>query len=117
MANFLFVYRRGADAAAKMSPDEMQKHMEKWSAWIREAIEKGWMLNPGDALTQDGRVVRAKMVITDGPFVEAKEIVGGFSIIQAGSIEAAAELAKGCPALLVGGSVEVRPLAGYAEKM
>jgi hypothetical protein len=55
-------------------------------------------------------------VVTDGPFVESKEIVGGFSIVQAETIEAAAELAKGCPALLVGGSVEVRCLAGITLK-
>jgi hypothetical protein len=46
----------------------------------------------------------------DGPFVESKEIVGGFSIIQADTIDAAAELAKSCPALLSGGHVEVRVL-------
>jgi hypothetical protein len=48
--------------------------------------------------------------------VEAKEIVGGFSIIQAETLDAAAELARGCPALLTGGSVEVRPLAGFSTK-
>ena len=117
MANFLFVYRQGTDGYGGLTPEEMQKHMEKWSAWIGEALKKGWMVNPGDALTQDGRVVRAKKVVTDGPFVEAKEIVGGFSIVQADTLGAAAELAKGCPALLTGGSVEVRPLAGYSAKM
>ena len=61
--------------------------------------------------------MNAQKVVTDGPFVEAKEVVGGFSIVQASSIDAAAELAKGCPVLLVGGEVEVRPLAGVASKL
>jgi hypothetical protein len=116
MASFLFVYRRGSTLADKLAPEEMQQHLKKWEKWIGEGLQKGWMLNPGDALTQEGRVVKAKQVVTDGPFVEAKEIVGGYSIVQADSIDAAAELAQGCPVLLTGGSVEVRCLAGFAIK-
>jgi len=112
MANFLFVYRGGTELFATMTPDEIQQSMQQWGDWISGALKKGWMLNPGDALGQEGRVVNAKKVVTDGPFVEAKEIVGGYSIVEADTIDAAAELAKGCPALLHGGSVEVRPLAG-----
>jgi hypothetical protein len=117
MAKFLFVYRGSGEAEAKMTPDEMQQLMQKWSQWIHEAMAKGWMIAPGDALTLEGRVVNAKKVVTDGPFVEAKEIVGGYSIVQADSIDAAAELAKGCPGLLTGGNVEVRPLAGLGEAL
>jgi hypothetical protein len=116
VANFLFVYRRGGDVASTMAPEQMQQHLQKWQTWIAEGLQKGWMLNSGDALTQEGRVVNARKVVTDGPFVEAKEIVGGFSIVQADTIDAAAELAKGCPALLTGGSVEVRCLAGFSAK-
>jgi hypothetical protein len=116
MANFLFVYRGSNDEFSKLSPDEIQKHMQQWGAWIGEGFQKGWMVNAGDALTQEGRVVNAKKVVTDGPFVESKEIVGGYSIVQAATIDAAAEIAKGCPALLTGGKVEVRALAGLAPK-
>jgi hypothetical protein len=116
MAKFLFVYRRGSTLADKMSPEEMQQHLKKWETWIGEGLSKGWLLDSGDALTQEGRVVNARKVVTDGPFVEAKEVVGGYSIAQADSIDTAAELAKGCPALLTGGSVEVRCLAGFAVK-
>jgi hypothetical protein len=116
MAKFLFVYRGGDDVMAKMSPEEAQAVLNKWGAWIGEAIQKGWMINPGDALTPEGRVVRAK-IVTDGPFIEAKEMVGGFSIVEAENIDAAAKLAKGCPGVQYGGNVEVRPLAGFAEKM
>jgi hypothetical protein len=115
MAKFLFVYRGGSDVHEKMTPEEMQQNMKKWEGWIEEGFQKGWMLDAGDGLTAEGRVVRAK-VVTDGPFVEAKEIVGGFSIVQADTINAAAQLAKGCPGLLSGGNVEVRPLAGYTAK-
>jgi hypothetical protein len=116
MAKFLFVYRRGRDVADKMTPEQLQQQMQKWQGWMGEGFQKGWLLDAGDGLTQEGRVVNAKRVVTDGPFAEAKEIVGGFSIVQANSIDAAAEFAKGCPVLLTGGSVEVRQLAGLTEK-
>jgi hypothetical protein len=114
MAKFLFIYRGGSDR--EMTPEQMQKSMEKWGAWIQDAMTKGWMLDPGDGLTAEGRVVNAK-VVSDGPFVESKEIVGGFSIVEAETIDAAAQLAKGCPGLQTGGRVEVRRLAGYMDKM
>jgi hypothetical protein len=115
MVRFLFVYRGDGEAHARLSPEEMQQHLQKWEKWIGEGIRKGWMVDPGDALTPEGRVVTAK-VVTDGPFVESKEIVGGFSIVQADSVDAAAQLARGCPGLALGGRVEVRRLAGYTLK-
>jgi hypothetical protein len=117
VANFLFVYRGGNETESQMTPEQMQQTMQKWGEWIGEAMAKGWMINPGDALTPEGRVVHANKVVTDGPFVESKEIVGGYSIVVADSLDAAAELAKNCPAVLLGGRVEVRPLAGLSANM
>jgi hypothetical protein len=117
MANFLFVYRGSNDEFAKLTPAQIEQHMQKWGMWIREALQKGWMVDPGDALTPEGKVVNAKKLVTDGPFMEAKECVGGYSIVKANSIAEAAELAKGCPGLLTGGTVEVRTLAGMAAKL
>jgi hypothetical protein len=113
MAKFLFIYRRGMDVAGRMTPEDMQRQMQKWQVWISEGFQKGWLLDAGDGLTQEGRVINAKKVVTDGPFVETKEIVGGYSIVQADTIDAAAEIAKGCPVFSTGGNVEVRLLAGY----
>jgi hypothetical protein len=115
VAKFLFVYRGAAETVSRMTPEEMQQHMQRWEKWIGEGMQKGWMTDPGDALTPEGRVVGAK-VVSDGPFVESKEVVGGFSIVEAANIDDAARLAKGCPGVGVGGTVEVRPLAGYKVK-
>ena len=52
--------------------------------------------------------------VTDGPFAETKELVGGFSIVQAESFDAAAEYAKSCPVIAEGGTVEVRRMAGFS---
>src|SRR5262249_25152264 len=90
MARFLFVYRSTGDSYAALSPERRQQLTQKWGEWIGAAMQKGWMLDPGDALTEEGRVVNATLV-TDGPFVESKEVVGGFSIVEADSLDAAAE--------------------------
>jgi hypothetical protein len=115
VAKFLFVYRGAGETVASMTPEEKQQHLQRWEKWIGEGLTSGWMLDPGDGLTREGRVVGAR-VVTDGPFVETKEVVGGFSIVQADTLDAAAQLAKGCPAVRIGGTVEVRPLAGYTTK-
>jgi len=112
VAKFLFVYRNSSESYATLSPEEMQQMLQKWQTWIADGLQKGWMLDPGDALKQEGRVVNARKVVSDGPFIEVKEIVGGFSIVQTDTLDAAAEIAKGCPIFLRGGSVEVRPLQG-----
>ena len=112
MANFLFVYRSEPFDMSQASAEEMQQSMERWTAWIERGFAEGWMVNPGDALMPEGRVVRKDKAVTDGPFVESKEVVGGFSIITAPSIDDAIKHAKTCPNVLEGGNVEVRPLAG-----
>jgi hypothetical protein len=116
MAKFLFIYRGDPSGSASLTPDQMQKQMQQWSSWIADALQKGWMIDPGDGLTEEGRVVTGK-VVTDGPFVESKEIIGGYSIVTAANIDAATALAKGCPSLHGGGRVEVRALAGFADMM
>jgi hypothetical protein len=114
MARFLFVYRRDRNAAAAMTPEALEKALERWRVWIGEGMKQGWLLDAGDGLTQEGRVVRPAGVVTDGPFVESKEIVGGYSIVEADTLEAATALSRGCPALLNGASVEIRQLAGFS---
>jgi hypothetical protein len=113
VTKFLFVYRNNSDSYDTMSPEEMQQMLQKWNAWLTEGLRQGWMLDAGDGLKKEGRVVNAKKVVSDGPFIEVKEIVGGFSIVQADTLDGAAELSMGCPILLRGGSVEVRPLQGF----
>ena len=99
MAKFMFVYRGGSDEFEKLSPDEMQQMMQKWNQWIGEGFQKGWLVDAGDALQPEGRVVNARKVVTDGPFVESKEILGGYSIVEAPTIAAVAEAGEGLPGL------------------
>ena len=107
----MFVYRGGDDEMAAKSPEELQKVMQGWWDWIQTGVDEGWMVDGGDALTPEGRVVHPDSSITDGPFTESKEVVGGYTMIQADSFDAACQHAKSCPIMLVGGTVEVRQLA------
>lgn len=91
-----------------MTPEDYQKEIELHGQWIQELGEH---YVSGEALEEDSQTIRGKeLIVTDGPFIESKELVGGFYIILANSIEEATELAKGCPTLRLGGSVEVRPV-------
>ena len=78
---------------------------------MKDLGTKGYIKEQGHPLESTGKVVRgAQKVVNDGPYAEAKDVVGGFTLIQARNLEEATELSKGCPILEVGGSVEVRPI-------
>ena len=103
---FLFRGRKHFD-----SPDEAQKNMEHWMAWFKELGAAGHLKDPGHPLEARGKVVRgSQKLVTDGPYAEAKDVVGGYIIVEARDLAHAAELSKGCPILGVGGSVEIRPI-------
>lgn len=118
MARFMFVYRSSAaQHQHEMAPEQMQQIMEQWTGWISKGFQEGWMVDAGDALKLEGKIVNDEKVVSDGPFVESKEIVGGFSIIKCDSLEAATEIAKGCPAVdSPSGTIEIRELAGMGEE-
>jgi hypothetical protein len=93
------------------SPAEMQQQMQRWMTWLKDLGEKGFVKDPGQPLERAGKVVSGKQkTVTDGPYAE-KDLVGGFTVIEAADLSQAAELSMGCPVFAVGGSVEVRPIA------
>ena len=101
----MFLFRGGLQSE---SPEEMQSHMQKWFAWVEELKKKGRYLS-GEPLNPGGKMVSGpKKSVTDGPFTEGKEVIGGFFIINAKSYDEAAEMAKDCPDFNYGGTVEVR---------
>jgi len=88
----------------------MQRSLQKWGTWIQGLAQAG-KFKAGEPLERGGKVVAgAKKLVTDGPFVESKEIVGGYLIVSAASLDEAAAMSKGCPILEEGGSVEVRQI-------
>jgi hypothetical protein len=115
MAKFLFIYRGGKDKPEDMAPEQIQQMMQVWMNWIQGGTEAGWLIDGGSALGPAGQVVNPDLTVTDGPFAESKELVGGYSMVEAESLEAAVELAKGSPMPAGGGTVEVRQLANPGE--
>jgi hypothetical protein len=108
VSEFTFLFR-GRQTSA--SPEEMQKHLERWVAWMKQLGANGHIKEQGHPLEGTGKVVKGQQkIVNDGPNAEAKDVVGGFMVIEARDIAHAAEISKGCPILDVGGSVEVRPI-------
>jgi hypothetical protein len=97
----------------KMSPEEMEAELAKWGAWIGGIAAQGKFIS-SDALEPTGKVVKgSKKVITDGPFTEGKELVSGYLLMHAESIDEAVELSYGCPIYDHEGTVEVRKIQVY----
>ena len=113
MANFMFLFRANpAEAYRSLSPEQMQQITQKWMDW-RNLLEKSDHIKQlGDRLDGTGKVVRGKTkTVTDGPYVEVKDFIQGYMIVNAKDVQQAIELAKGCPILESDGSVEVRPFS------
>jgi hypothetical protein len=110
MNEFVFLYRGGM-SDRQPSAQEMEAIMGKWQAWFAKLGEEGRLKDWGAPLQREGKRVASGGVVTDGPFTEGKEVIGGYSIIKAKDLADAAEVAKGCPTFDTGGSVEVRPVA------
>ena len=108
MNEFVFLYRGGSRDG---SPAEMQQVMQKWMNWFKELAEKGHVKDRGQPLERTGKMVKGKQkTVTDGPFAEVKDIIGGYTLIAARDLDEAVELSKGCPILERDGAVEVRPV-------
>lgn len=99
------------NAGPQPSPEEMQAMFAQWDVWKNKF--KNNVMDVGDGLKPGGRVWKAGKV-SDGPFVETKEIMGGYSIIQASGYDEAAKVAAECPITLMPDySIEIREMAGY----
>lgn len=108
MANYLFLFRGGT--MKQMSPQQLEESMGKWAAWVGQLSKQG-QFKGGEPVAEEGRQVTGKAkAVTDGPFGETKDVVGGYLLVTASSMDGATELARGCPILEYGGSVEVREL-------
>lgn len=91
-----------------MSPDVMQRQMERWRGWIADLAKQG-KFKGGDPLEDGGRTLAGKSKsVTDGPYAEAKDLVGGYLLVTAASLDEATEMARGCPIFEANGTVEVR---------
>jgi len=110
MSEFVYLYRR--PAAPPGTPQQMQERMQRWAAWFKDLEAKGHLAAYGHPLaTTGGAVARdSRGTVSDGPYAETKDIVIGFSIVEARDLDHALALAKSCPVFEQDGMVEVRPI-------
>jgi len=110
-SEYLLLFR-GGDWDRSLSPAELQETMSRFLAWF-ERLNTDGTLKAGQPLMDEVRIVSGKngRVVADGPFAESKEAVGGYFLIDATSLDEAVEIARQCPMLEHGMTVEVRPIA------
>ena len=110
MKEYMYLFRGGDAVRAQQSPEAMQAHMQRWGQWMQKLAEEGTFI-AGLPLDGGGKVVKdAGGIITDGPFTEGKEVVGGYLIVKAKTLDEAVNISKGCPIFEHKGSVEVREI-------
>jgi len=96
----------------ELSHDEIQKVIGQNNAWIERLVAQG-KAKPGHPLQRNGATISGKngRIVSDGPFAEAKEVIGGFLLLDVETIAEAIAIAQGSPTLAYGTSIEVRPVA------
>jgi hypothetical protein len=112
MEEFILIFRH-EDGKKLASPEQIQVWMKQTMDWMGGIAAQNKLVNQGNGLSfEDSRVVRHKGIVTNGPFGDIKETIGGYIIIKADSVEEAVEFAKGSPVLQgEGNTVEVRKIA------
>ena len=96
---------------SSFSPEDMEAHMGEWKTWMGGLAQAG-KLAGGLPLSKEGKqVISSNKVVTDGPFTEGKEIVGGYLIVNAENMDEALEISKGCPIFInETANVEIREI-------
>ncbi len=111
MEEFLLIMRH-EDGKKVASPEQIQTWMKQTMDWIGGIAAQNKFVSGTGLLFDDAKVVRLNNVVTNGPFGDIKETIGGFIIVKAESVNEAVEFAKGCPVLQgEGNSMEVRKIA------
>ncbi|MDD5199056.1 MAG: YciI family protein [Terrimicrobiaceae bacterium] len=109
---------RGTRWEEGLSPEETEKVLNRFFAWFENLKAKG-KLKAGQPLMREGRIVSSSngRTIVDGPFAESKEAIGGYFLLTVAGMEEAVAIARQCPILEFGSSVEVRPVAEECPTM
>jgi hypothetical protein len=111
MNEFILIFRH-MDGKEVASPEQIQVWMKQTMDWIGGITAKGQFVGGNGLPFDEARVVHHNNIVTNGPFGEIKETIGGYIMVKADTVEEAVEFAKGCPVLQgEGNTVEVRKIA------
>jgi len=109
MDEFLLIFRRAfMSPEDQPSPDKLQGSIKKWNDWFGSIAAQNKLVRPLQRWDLEGRVINKDKHVTNGPFAEIKESIGGMVLIRAADYDEALEIAKDCPILDLGGNVEIR---------
>ncbi len=111
MAHYMLLLYDDPTNYTKLKPEDFQKAFGKFFAWHEKLIKDGIYVDSHKLRDEPGRVLRGKgaqLKVSDGPYSETKEVLGGYFTVSPPNYEKACEIARGCPSLEYGGTVEVR---------
>ncbi len=108
MTEFMMIFRNAYTPDVKPTAEQLQESIKQWQDWMGGIAAQGKFAGTNRLSSEGAKVLKPNNVITDGPYAELKEIVGGYLIVKAESMEDALKLAAGCPIFNIGGTVEVR---------
>lgn len=110
MKDYILLFRGGLDFKTA-SPEQLQTSMLKWKTWMDKLGAEGKLFG-GERLTQTGAVLSGKQKqLSDGPYAEGKEVVGGYLVIKANDLQDAIEITKDCPIFEYDGSTEIQEIS------
>lgn len=114
MKDFMLIFRNSLneqETFINQSPEQMQAEMALWNAWMGKLAEQNKLIG-GEPLLPEGRIIHGtKKKVTDGPFIEGKDLVGGYVILKAATLDEAVALSKDCPHLnSESATVEIREI-------
>ena len=113
MPKYLMILHDAMPVLASLSPAQMQAVIEKYQGWSAKIAESGKLAGGEKLKDEGGRHLTAssgKLVVRDGPFAEAKEVIGGYFIIESANYDDAVALSSDCPHLELGGRIELREI-------
>jgi hypothetical protein len=116
-SEYLLLFR-GTHWDKDLSPEELQQVMGRFMAWFERLQQQG-KLKGSNPLKHEGKIVSGKngRTVADGPFAESKEAIGGYFLLQVADRDEAVAIARECPVLEYGSTVEVRPVAEKCPTM
>ena len=111
MSQFILLLHENPQSFAELSPQEIQTVVGEYSAWREQVAGEGRLAGGNKLRDEGGRWLtggNGDIRVVDGPYSEAKEVIGGYFLIKAGDYDEAVEVSRGCPHLRYGGRIELR---------
>jgi hypothetical protein len=105
MAKFMLILHSTPDGLRKLSPEQMDRSMQKFTHWMEQMRADGRIVSSEKLMEEGGKILeleRDRLSIVDGPYAETKEVIGGYFVLRAANYDEAVELARACPFLQLG---------------